>query len=234
MTASRRPWLVPVCERRTLVVGEAGEGIDHCGEVGWCRPRGPGVLGLVEERRHPRDEEQAAERDGDQRGPRCRLGAPVPAPAHDGHDQPDGRPCRRDRSTSTACRARPRPRRDRDEIAGTRRRHRPVAGREAAAGQQDDQRVHPRLGRVVHGEGCAGQQDEHRPGDSPAAEAPPAEPGDREGDHREDAREGAHGIVGLPEEHDPEVEEVVVQRRGAVVLERARDLRGAAGGRCRP
>ncbi len=143
---------------------------------------------------------------------------------HDGRNEPDGdhadeiqRPVLRvEERGGDQC--------DGDEIAGPRRRHRPLQSQEAQAGQQNDECVHARLGRVVHGEGCAGQQDQRRPGDRAAPEALPAEPRDGEGQDREDARERAHGIVGLAEEHDPEVEEVVVQGRGAVLLERVRDL----------
>ena len=97
-------------------------------------------------------------------------------------------------------------------------------GEEAAAGQQDDQRVHARLGGVVDREGRAGQQDEHRPGHGPAAESPPAEPADRERGHGDEARERPDGIVGLPEQGDPEVQQVVVERRGPVVLQGVGDL----------
>ncbi len=123
---------------------------------------------------------------------------------------------------------------DGDEVARPRRGHRPLQGEEAQPGQEDDQRVHARLGRVVDREGRAGQQHQHRPGHRAAPEALAAEPCHRECEHGEDARERAHGVVGLPEEHDPEVQEVVVRGRGPVVLERVRGSRAAGGGRCRP
>ena len=45
-----------------------------------------------------------------------------------------------------------------------------------------------------------------------------------QGQDGEDAREGTDGVVGLAEEADPEVQQVVIERRGPVVLERLGDV----------
>ena len=214
----------PRLQGRTLVVREAGESVDDGGEVGRRRPRGARVLGLVEECRHPGHEEQAANGHGDQRGPRRLLGTPVPATAHHRHDKPDahhGHEVDGPVLGVEQCRHHDG---DRDEVARTGRGDRPGQGEEAAAGQQDDQRVHAGLGGVVDREGRAGQEHEHRPGDRPAPEAPSAQPADRQREHGDHAGQGPHGVVGLSEEDDPEVQEVVVEGRCAVVLERVRDL----------
>ena len=108
---------------------------------------------------------------------------------------------------------------DGDEVAGTGLVDGTAQGQEAAAGQEDDQGVHAGLGGVVHREGRAGQQHDHRPGHGPAAEAAPAEPADGKGRHGEEPGEGAHGAVGLSEDDHPEVQQVVVERRRPVVLQ---------------
>ena len=112
----------------------------------------------------------------------------------------------------------------RHEVARAGRPDRPLEGEEPETGEKDDQRVHARLGGVVHVEGRAGQQHHHRPRHRPPAEAPPAEIAHREGEDGKDPREGADGIVGLAEQAHPEVEQDVVERRRPVVLEGVRKL----------
>ena len=151
-------------------------------------------------------------------------GCPCRRAADDGHDEPDpdhGHQVDGPVLRVEECRPHDG---DRNEVPGAGFIDRPAQRKEPAAGQEDDQRIHARLRGVVHGERCAGEQHEGRPGHRPASQAPAAEPGDRQRDHRDHARQGAHGVVGLPEEDDPEVEEVVVQRRRTVVLQRVGDL----------
>ena len=211
-------------QRGTLVVREAGEGVDDGGEVGRRRPWGARVLGLVEERRHPGHEEHDADRHRDQRRPRSLLRMPAPPAAEDRDDEPD--PDHRHQIDGPVLRIEERRGHDGngDEVAGPGCVDGPAQRQEAAAGQEDDQRVHARLRRVVHGEGGAGQQHDGRPGQDPAPEALAAEPAHREGHHRDDSRQRPHGVVRLPEEDDPEVQEVVVEGRRPVVFERVRDL----------
>ncbi len=210
--------------RRTLVVGEAGDGVDDGREVGRRRPRRAGVLGLVQEGGHPGQEEEAAHAERDQGAPRRILGAPPVVTAQDGDPQPDGgdgdqvqRPVLR----VEQCRS---DHRHGGHVSQPRRRDRSLQGEEPAAGEQDHQRVHPRLGGVIDGERCAGQQDEGRPGHGPAAESPPAEPGDRERRHADEAGERADGVIGLTEQDDPEMQQDVVQGWCAVVLQRIGDI----------
>ena len=92
-------------QRRALVVREAGQRVDHGREVRRCGPRRPRVLRLVEERRQPGHEEQAARGHRDQGGPGRRLGVPAAPGAHDGRRRARCPPCRRGRRTSTGCRA---------------------------------------------------------------------------------------------------------------------------------
>ncbi len=224
MTARRRPWFVAGLQRRPLVVGEAGERVDHRGEVRRGGPRRAGVLGLVEERGHPGHEEQDPDADRDQGRPRCLFGVVAVAGAPDGRAEPDDDHGDQVHRPVLGVEERRRHHRDGDQVARPGRADRPFERQEPEPGEQDDQRVHPRLGGVVHGEGRAGDEREHRPGGGPAAEALPAEPGDGEGQDGENAGERTDGLVGLAEEADPVVQQDVIERRGPVVLEQVGEL----------
>ena len=100
----------------------------------------------------------------------------------------------------------------------------PAPSQEPQQRPQDHQRVHPGRGGVVDGERRGGdQQDEwprhraaRRAGGRPSRRtaAPPPTPRPK----------GPDGDVALAEDEHPEVEQHVVQRRGAVVAEGAGDL----------
>ena len=208
---------------RALVVAEAGDGVDDRREV---RRRGPGgrrVLRLVDEGGHPGQEEDEAADEG-QEG-RHRRAAPAAAAtgAHNGDEEPQPRHADEVERPVLGVEQRGGHDGHRDEVARPRRLDGPLQRQEAEAGQEDDQRVHPGLGAVVNGKGRAGQQHQRGPGHGPAAEALPAQPGDGQREDGNDPREGADGVVRLSEEGDPEVEEVVVERRRPVVLERLGD-----------
>ncbi len=234
MTASRRPWLVAVCSVEPWLSVNPVSALMTAEKFGGAAHGRPRVLGLVEERRDPGHEQQAPRSDRDQGGPGSRLGVTVTAAAHDGHDEPDADHGDEVEGPVLGVEQRRRHHGGRHEVAGARRTERPLQRQEAAAGQEDDQRVHARLGGVVHGERGARQQHQRRPRHRPAAQALAAQPGHREGDHRDHAGQGAHGVVGLPEEARSR-SAGGSSRAGAPRRASARSGSRATGvGRCRP
>ena len=111
-----------------------------------------------------------------------------------------------------------------DQVPGSGRCQGAMQRQEPAAREEDHQGVHAGLGGVIDGEGCAGKQDDRRPGDGPAAEPVARQPGHGKRHDADDPRERAGGQVRLAEDLHPEVQQVVVERRCAVVLDRAGDL----------
>ncbi len=103
--------------------------------------------------------------------------------------------------------------------------------------QQDHQRVHPGLAAVPDRVWRAREQQQgrrpHPPGRGAVAAAehrrhppdpPPGDPGDRQGDQRQDARQRPDRDVPGPEQPDPHVQEQVVQGRRTVVAQRVEQL----------
>ncbi len=114
--------------------------------------------------------------------------------------------------------------RDGDEVARPRCGQGALEGHDPAAGEEDQQGIHAGLGGVVHGEGGAGQEHHGRPGHHSPPEPLGGQPRHRQRQDAQDARERTSGQVRLAEESYPEMQEVVEERRCAVLFESTRDL----------
>ena len=96
--------------------------------------------------------------------------------------------------------------------------------------EEDDEGVHPRLLRIDRQEGVEGREDRGDPPRARAEEAPAGPEGDGNRDERDDERERVRGALGRPEDVHPDVEQEVVERGRAVLLEDAGDLGEREGG----
>ena len=194
--------------------------------VGLARPRGAGVGGLEEQRRHPGQVQKCgyaeAERAVDQ-----------PRPALGGRSQDQQRQPHHEHRRAEEERPVVRVQRDRQREP---EQHRPAPrgalvdgvgaqverGREEA--QQHHERVHPRLLPVLRDVRVAGGEHGREPGGAAAEHEPGAPERERDDGQREDQRQRVRGALTAVGERDPHVEQAVVERRRAVLAQDARDV----------
>ena len=190
---------------------------------GPVRPRGAGVGGLVEQRRHPGREEQRGPAEGEHAVAHQR--ATVRA---DGDEREPGQPRGQDEERAPRVRVQ----RQREEQPEGRHVGAPAQHEGAQEGaahehaQQEQERVHPRLVGV---EADVGVERHQSGGD----EAGPRAEGRHRPPRRRHARDGEGGGERVrrarrrAEERHPDVQQQVVQRRRAVLAQHPRD--GAQG-----
>jgi len=204
-----------LCGQRRLVVGEAGDGVNHGREVRRDSPGRPGVFRLVEEGRdqgknamHPTTTapsvKRALARNGSAARQDCQSSHSPIVPTGTG--------------PSTACRGAPPWRQPRRAGCPSGLVEGPLEGDEAAGGEEHDERVHPHFGCVVDGKGelatstttiqATGRPANRRAATQVIGWSPPTAP-----------RQRAHRAVRLAEDQHPKVQQHVVQRRRAVLLQ---------------
>jgi hypothetical protein len=189
------------------------------------RPRRAGGPQLIEQGRQPRNEEDPGTEETDDhphRPPALRRAAPQPAPH--GH-QPDG--------AEQECAPVLGPQ---QRAGGHRQRRDPPPGapaRPQIIGEQPhdehlegDEGVHPVLGGVAQGEGIHRQHRHRHPTRHRTAEASPRDPRQRQGRHRQHARQRPQGCVRRADQSAPVVQQQVVQRRVTVATQRLEQLAG--------
>ena len=209
-----------------------GQAVGHAGEhreLRGARPRGARVGGLVERRRQPGQVEQ---RDGAEREQAVTQQPPAPHGRCQPHEPQPGEPGRRPEEQRPVVRVEQRRERGdearrppaRGRLAGLRERERPHERRAGDEAQQHHQRVHARLLRVLREERVGRGQPGGHPGAPLGDDRPARPPGDRDGDERAQQRQRAGGLLRAPGEREPEVQQQVVQRWGAVEAQGRQDV----------